>query len=164
VTPQDEWVFGKVENPEELPDFTPIAFTLVGYDRDTREEHDFTFHARSTTPFGASIDIMRELDSSDPTRNNAAAVRFIEDCLEPTDRERWQEVVHDGALHFERDTLAQLAQKLVDYYFVAEGGEGTLPSPPRSVRRNGSRQTGGTTTVEHAGRVSTSEHFPPDQP
>lgn len=152
TTKPEAWEFGRLE-PEDLPDFEPIEFTLFGYDRKTKEEHGFVFHAKSTQPFGSTLDIALESDDKGDIPGNVA-VKYLYDCLEEDDRAEWDEVVHRGPLHFDADALAQMAQKLIEFY--NGGDEAVRPSGPRSARRAGSRRAGGTTTVEHSGRTSTS--------
>jgi hypothetical protein len=151
----EAWEFGRLD-PEDLEaaDWTPIPFTLYGYDLETKEEHAFEFHARATQPFGATVDVMRKATDTGEIMGREA-VGFLYDCLVQEDRDLWDEVVHRGPMHFEADALAQMAQKLIDFY---NAGDGTRPPLPRSARRAGSRQRngGGTSTVVHSGRVSTS--------
>jgi hypothetical protein len=151
AVPDSEWQFGKIE-PEELPDFTPIEFTLFGYDQETLEEQAFTFHARATMPFGGAYDAFRATNEKGRV-NAAVAARFLGECLLEEEQEEWDSFIHSKTIHIKATAITEITTKLMEHYGA---GDGERPTPPRSARRGGQRQTGGTATVKHSGRVSTS--------
>lgn len=156
---KDEWVFGRVENPEtDLPDFTPIEFTLIGYDTDTREEVPFKFRARATQPFGNMVEVMRSSNVEGEV-DVSVAIGYLEACVIDEDRERWNETIHRSKLHFQNAALGEMAQKFVTYYAEVDGTD--LPPTQGPGSSAGPRRAGGTTRVEHNGRVSTSERSTP---
>jgi hypothetical protein len=157
ATPQ-RWEFGRVESVDDLPDFTPVEFHLYGYDRETKQEHDFEFHALSTQPFGSTLDVMRQQNDQGEVPANVA-IAFLYDCLIPSERARWDEVVHKGELYFKIEALVEMAQTLLAYYGE---GEANRPTSPPSGSPDGRLPAGPTSTVVHNGRVSTS--VPSTQP
>lgn len=149
----DSWEFGRVDDVDTLPDLKPIPFKLYGYEMPDKEEHVFVFHARATSPFGATMEVYRHM-RPDGTIPTGPCIDFMYDCIIDEDRPRWKEIVHQGDLHFEPDAILAMAQKLIDFY---GGANGTRPTLPRRARRATTKKTSGTSTRARSGRATPSK-------
>ena len=154
--------FGRIKSPADLPDMRPIEFTLYGYDvtpdaKGEHKEHAFKFLARGTEPTGAMLDVYATMDASG-LMNLGPGSRFIRSVLMPDQMERWDEVVHNGALHFQATAIGDMAQTLLGIYMGKDDGRTLRRVDFRSTPRG----TGPTSTAGRGVKASTSR--PPRQP
>jgi hypothetical protein len=145
--------------PEAERRFEPLVVPIVGYTTDGQEvTTDITF--RPLMPVGDTIDLILQQDDEGliPTR---AALEFVTLAVDPSDAERYSELVHSPDVLIEQDTIVALYRALMDYYTAdrpTRQRSALSPSSPKPRRtsRAAARNGASTSTRSRSGPRSTS--------
>ncbi len=137
---------GRLDNIDAL-DFEPLTIPIVGYTEDKTEVvTDVRF--LPTAPVGFALDMLRSVDSTGNVAQ-AVALRFIEACVYPDDREVWHDLVFRDDLYIVPQTIAAVYQALGELYADRPLGRrsGSRPGPTSTKRTS----TGGSSSrASHA--------------
>ena len=104
---------GKVANLDEL-DFEPLTVPVVGY-TDNLKEVITDIRFRAVVPPGFGLDMISDVDKNGNVQV-AAALRFIQACLLPDDREKWNELIRSDTVNVTSETVSAVYHAIGEFY------------------------------------------------
>ena len=136
---------GKIEDVAEL-DYEPVTIPIIGYTQKKKEvETDIDFVG--SVPAGAIMDIISASDKNGNV-NHVAALKYVDTCVHPDNREKWDALIHGATVNVSTDTIIEVYVKLGEYY-------ANRPFKQRSGSRSGRGNSSTTTRGAAKSRVST---------
>ncbi len=104
---------GRVSDPAVL-DLEPIIIPVVGYTAD-KIEVTTEIEFRPMATLGRDLEMALMLNGTDEITAQAA-IEYLESCMTPRGRERWEEIKNSDTVYVQRETMGAVFRAVVEVY------------------------------------------------